>query len=185
MPSVVLGGVWGQPPPLDLEAEADLHTLLSVLADRQLHPLRARHLRRRHRRCPGAGSIPERHRRNGRAGPVADGAPALRPLCRAGLTVLVTARSQASSTRLKTLPTEYGYFAARIGTTGGDRLEINVVPPTHHLRLACDHCAAMVLSSGSHISTARSRHDAACSSRGSKASSTNSIDFARLASLRP
>ena len=25
---VVLGGIWGQPPPLDLDAEADLHTLL-------------------------------------------------------------------------------------------------------------------------------------------------------------
>src|ERR1019366_3503021 len=31
--SVVLGGLWGQPPPLDLDAEADLHT---VLADSQL-----------------------------------------------------------------------------------------------------------------------------------------------------
>ena len=26
---VVLGGIWGQPPPLDLDAEADLHTLLA------------------------------------------------------------------------------------------------------------------------------------------------------------
>jgi len=34
--SVVLGGLWGQPPPLDLDAEADLHTLLAVLAERQL-----------------------------------------------------------------------------------------------------------------------------------------------------
>ena len=33
---VVLGGVWGQPPPLDLDAEADLHTLLAVLAGRGL-----------------------------------------------------------------------------------------------------------------------------------------------------
>ena len=33
---VVLGSLWGTPPPLDLDAEADLHTLLGVLADRKL-----------------------------------------------------------------------------------------------------------------------------------------------------
>src|ERR1017187_10270244 len=33
---VILGGVWGQPPPLDLDAESDLHTLFQILAAREL-----------------------------------------------------------------------------------------------------------------------------------------------------
>ena len=33
---VVLGGIWGTPPALDLDAESDLQTLLQVLAERQL-----------------------------------------------------------------------------------------------------------------------------------------------------
>ena len=33
---VVLGGIWGQPPPLDLEAESDLQTLLIELAKREM-----------------------------------------------------------------------------------------------------------------------------------------------------
>ena len=32
----ILGGIWGHPPPLDLDAEADLHTLLAELAERKL-----------------------------------------------------------------------------------------------------------------------------------------------------
>ena len=39
---VVLGGIWGQPPPLDLDAEADLHTLLAELAERATASLRSR-----------------------------------------------------------------------------------------------------------------------------------------------
>ncbi len=82
---VVLGGIWGQPPPLDLDAEADLHTLLAVLGRPPTAPLRPRHLRRRHCRCPGAGRIPAGNWRHRRAGAVAHGSSALRPLRRAGL----------------------------------------------------------------------------------------------------
>jgi phosphoribosylformylglycinamidine synthase len=122
---VILGGIWGQPPPLDLDAEADLHTLLSVLAEREL--LRS-------------------------ARDISDGGIAV-ALAQAGFPKEIGATIEqeqslmvhplfglfaepASTMLLSTDPSQveqieefadqYGYFAARIGTTGGDRIEINV-----------------------------------------------------------
>jgi hypothetical protein len=51
---------------------------------REAAPLRPRHLRRRHRCCPGAGRISQGNRRHRRAGSVAHGSSALRPLRRTG-----------------------------------------------------------------------------------------------------
>jgi phosphoribosylformylglycinamidine synthase len=122
---VVLGGIWGQPPPLDLEAEADLHTLLSVLAERELLSS---------------------------ACDISDGGIAV-ALAQAAFPLEIGATVEqdqslmvhplfglfaepASTMLLSTEPSlvgqieefadRYGFFAARIGTTGGDRLEINV-----------------------------------------------------------
>jgi phosphoribosylformylglycinamidine synthase len=121
----VLGAVWGQPPPLDLEAEADLHTLLAVMADRRL--LRSA--------CDisdggiavalaqsaftlGIGAVVEQEQ-----------SLMVHPLfglfAEPASTLLVTTHPKHVST-IEKLAGEYSFYAARIGSTGGQTLEINV-----------------------------------------------------------
>ncbi|MDR3750161.1 MAG: phosphoribosylformylglycinamidine synthase subunit PurL [Terracidiphilus sp.] len=122
---VVLGGIWGQPPPLDLDAEADLHTLLAVLADRQL--LQSA--------CDVSdGGIAVALAQS--AFPLGIGAtveqdqslmvhPLFGLFAEPASTMLVSAQpSQVAA--IEELADEYGYFTTRIGVTGGDNLEISV-----------------------------------------------------------
>jgi phosphoribosylformylglycinamidine synthase II len=126
---VVLGGLWGTPPPIDLEAEADLHTLLQILSDRQL-VTSARDL------SDGgiAVALAQATFANG-IGARVDQEQSLMVHPLFGLfaepasTVFVT--TEPSQLRaIEELADEYGFFAARIGTTGGDRLEIAVYGDT-------------------------------------------------------
>ncbi|MGA9670969.1 MAG: phosphoribosylformylglycinamidine synthase subunit PurL [Terracidiphilus sp.] len=122
---VVLGGLWGRPPSLDLEAEADLHTLLVALADRQLLES-ARDL--------SDGGIATALAQA--AFPLGIGAsieqdqslmvhPLFGLFSEPASTMLVSAHpSQVSA--IEELADRYSFVAARIGTTGGDRLEISV-----------------------------------------------------------
>ena len=122
---VVLGGVWGQPPPLDLDAEADLHTLLAVLADRELlHS--ARDL------SDGGIAVALAQA----AFPLGIGAAIeqdqslmLHPLfglfAEPASTMLVSA-DPSQLDAIEELADRYNFYAARIGTTGGDRIEISV-----------------------------------------------------------
>jgi phosphoribosylformylglycinamidine synthase len=122
---VVLGGIWGQPPPLDLDAEADLHTLLAVLADRQL--LQSA--------CDVSdGGIAVALAQS--AFPLGIGAtveqdqslmvhPLFGLFAEPASTMLVSAHSSQVAA-IEELADEYGYFTTRIGVTGGDNLEINV-----------------------------------------------------------
>jgi len=121
----VLGGLWGQPPPLDLDAEADLHTLLAVLAARKL--------------LHSARDISD----GGIAVAVAQGAftnnigasveqdqslmahPLFGIFAEPASTMLVTAE-HSQVAKIEALAAEYSFFAARIGTTGGQRIEISV-----------------------------------------------------------
>jgi phosphoribosylformylglycinamidine synthase len=122
---VVLGGIWGQPPPLDLDAEADLHILLRVLADRQLI----------HSACDIAdGGIAVALAQAGFPKGIGatveqDQSLLLHPLfgffAEPASTVLLTAEPNRVSA-IEELADEYGYYAVRIGATGGDRLEVNV-----------------------------------------------------------
>ena len=123
--SVVLGGVWGQPPPLDLEAEADLHTLLGVLAGRQLL---------RSARSLSDGGLAVALAQSGF--PLGIGAtveqeqslmvyPLFGLFAEPASTLLVTASANQIG-EIEELADQYGYYAVRIGTTGGERLEINV-----------------------------------------------------------
>jgi phosphoribosylformylglycinamidine synthase subunit PurL len=126
---VVLGGLWGTPPPIDLEAEADLHTLLGVLADRQLISS-ARDL--------GDGGIAvalaQSAFRHGIGARVEqEQSLMVHPLFGlfaepASTVLLTTDASQLDA--VEELADEYGFFAARIGTTGGDRLELAVYKET-------------------------------------------------------
>jgi phosphoribosylformylglycinamidine synthase len=122
---VVLGGIWGQPPPLDLDAEADLHQLLFVLAEREL-------LRSASDVSDGGIAVALAQA----AFPKGIGATVeqeqslmVHPLFGlfaepATTMLLTTTPSQVSA--IETLAEEFGFFAARIGTTGGERLEISV-----------------------------------------------------------
>ena len=122
---VVLGGIWGQPPPLDLEAEADLHSLLIELARRELvHS--ARDL------ADGgiAVALAQAAFPNGiGAGIEQDESLLLHPLFGlfaepASTMLLSAAPSQISA--IEELAEHFSFHVARIGATGGDRLELSV-----------------------------------------------------------
>jgi phosphoribosylformylglycinamidine synthase len=122
---VILGGLWGTPPPLDLEAEADLHTLLQVLANKKLL---------RSARDISDGGIAVALAQAGfpkEIGATVEQEPSLMVHPLFGLfaepasTVLVTTHSSNVS-EIEALAGEYNFLAARIGTTGGQRLEITV-----------------------------------------------------------
>jgi phosphoribosylformylglycinamidine synthase len=122
---VVLGGIWGQPPPLDLDAEADLHTLLQVLADQEL-------LRSARDLSDGGIAVTLAQA----AFPLGIGAkveqeqalmahPLFGLFAEPASTMVVTAYPTKVDA-IEELASEYGYFVARIGTTGGEKLEISV-----------------------------------------------------------
>ncbi len=121
----VLGGVWGTPPPLSLEAEAGLHRLLAVLAARELvHSVRD----------ISDGGIAVALAQStfaNRIGARVEQDPSLMAHPLFGLfaepasTIVVTAATGDVS-EIEKLAGEHNFFAARIGTTGGDRLEIAV-----------------------------------------------------------
>ncbi len=121
----ILGELWGTPPPIDLDAEADLHTLLQVFADRRLL-----HSARDLSDGGIAVALAQAAFRNG-VGATIDQEKALMVHPLFGLfaepasTVFVTAdpKNQAA---IEELADEYSFFCARIGTTGGDRLEVFV-----------------------------------------------------------
>jgi phosphoribosylformylglycinamidine synthase subunit PurL len=122
---VLLGETWGTPPSLDLDAEADLHTLLQALADRRLI---------RSARDISDGGIAVSLAQA--AFPLMIGAtveqdPSLlaHPLFGlfaepASTVILTTAHENLS--RIEKLAGDYNFFASRIGTTGGAKLQINV-----------------------------------------------------------
>jgi phosphoribosylformylglycinamidine synthase subunit PurL len=122
---VVLGGLWGVPPTLDLEAETDLQTLLQVLAAQQLvHSARD----------ISDGGIAVALAQSGfplgiGATVEQDQAMLAHPLfglfAEPASNVLVSA-SPSNVAAIEELAATYGYYAARIGSTGGDRLEIGV-----------------------------------------------------------
>jgi phosphoribosylformylglycinamidine synthase len=122
---VVLGGTWGQPPSLDLAAEANLHKLLVALADSKLL-YSARDLSdggiavALAQACfpKGIGASAEQ-----------DQSLLVHPLfglfAEVASTMLITAHPDNVS-EITRQAGEYNFFAARIGTTGGLRLEISV-----------------------------------------------------------
>ncbi len=126
---VVLGGVWGQPPPLDLDAEADLHTLLSELANRELV----------HSACQiSDGGIAVALAQATFANHIGAKVeqeqelmvhPLFGLFAEPASTMIVTAAPNHISD-IEELAEHFSFRAARIGTTGGDRLEITVYGDT-------------------------------------------------------
>ena len=122
---VVLGGIWGHPPQLDLAAEARLHKLLGDLAYRK-HIHSARDL------SDGgiAVALAQAAFPNGIGATVEqDQSLLVHPLfgffAEPASTVIVSA-AHDRVTAIEKAAEDFGFFCARIGSTGGSRLEISV-----------------------------------------------------------
>ncbi len=121
----VLGGIWGRPPSLDLEAEADLHTLLEELAARKLL-CSARDISdggiavalAQAAFPKGIGATVEQD-------PSLMSHPLFGLFAEPASTVLVSTDA-SNVAEIEKLAGEFSFLAARIGTTGGKRLEISV-----------------------------------------------------------
>ena len=122
---VILGGTWGKPPALDLDAEAGLHKLLIALAaDKLIYS--ARDI------ADGGIAVALAQA----AFPLSIGAtveqdqsllahPLFGLFAEPASTILATAHLD-NIAAIESLAGEYNFLAARIGTTGGSRLEISV-----------------------------------------------------------
>jgi phosphoribosylformylglycinamidine synthase II len=126
---VVLGSLWGRPPALDLDAESDLHTLLAAFAQRKLLTSA----------CDiSDGGIAVALAQSAFAkgiGATVEQDPSLMAHPLFGLfaepasTVLITA-NPGNVSAIEKLAGEYSFLAARIGVTGGSRLEISAYGDT-------------------------------------------------------
>lgn len=122
---VVLGSVWGHPPALDLTAEADLHKLLGILADKKLLTS-ARDL------SDGGIAVALAESAFGHdIGASVEQEPSLmaNPLfgvfAEPATTVIVSTKA-ANISEIEKLASESNFFSARIGTTGGDKLQLSI-----------------------------------------------------------
>jgi phosphoribosylformylglycinamidine synthase II len=122
---VVLGTVWGNPPALDLEAEADLHTMLAAMAQRKL-------LRSARDISDGgiAAALAQAGFSRGIGAAVEqDQSLLIHPVwglfAEPASTILVTT-DPSNVSAIEELADEFSFFSVRIGSTGGDRLEISV-----------------------------------------------------------
>ncbi|MGB8031776.1 MAG: phosphoribosylformylglycinamidine synthase subunit PurL [Terracidiphilus sp.] len=122
---VILGSLWGAPPALDLEAEAELHKLLSDLAWRKLI-ISARDI------SDGGIAVAlaqAAFTRGIGASVEQDSSLLAHPLF--GLfaepaSTIIVSTHPSNISGIEKLAAEHGFLSARIGTTGGSRLEISV-----------------------------------------------------------
>jgi phosphoribosylformylglycinamidine synthase len=121
----LLGKIWGKPPELDIDAEADLHALLQSLANRKLI-----HSARDVSDGGIAIALAQSALRT-TIGATLDQDPSLLAHPLFGLfaepasTVILTAANENFS-KIEKLAADFNFLAARIGTTGGKDLQINV-----------------------------------------------------------
>jgi phosphoribosylformylglycinamidine synthase len=122
---VVLNSLWGTPPALDLDAESDLHTLLVELSKHRL-VASARDISdggiavaaAQATFANGIGATIEQDRS-------LMAHPLFGLFAEPASTVLVSTHSSKVA-RVEKMANDLGFFVARIGTTGGQRLEISV-----------------------------------------------------------
>jgi phosphoribosylformylglycinamidine synthase len=121
----VLGMVWGTPPPLDLDAEADLHILLEELARRRL-------LRSARDISDGGVAVAAAQAtfRNG-VGATIDQDPSLMTHPLFGLfaepaSTLLLSTHPSNVSEIERLAGKFSFLVARIGETGGRLLEISI-----------------------------------------------------------
>ena len=121
----VLGCLWGAPPALDLDAEADLHNMLAVLAWRKL-------IRSARDISDGgiAVALAQAAFTKG-IGATIEQDPSLLAHPLFGLfaepasTILITT-DPSNLSEIDAMANQYNFLSARIGTTGGNRLEVLV-----------------------------------------------------------
>lgn len=122
---VVLGSVWGKPPQLDLEAEHDLHELLAAMADKRLihsaRDLSDGGLAVALAQAAFANSIGAKVEQD----PSLLVHPLFGLFAEPATTMILTA-APGNIGAIEELATESEFLVARIGTTGGNRLEISV-----------------------------------------------------------
>jgi len=122
---VVLGSIWGQPPPLDLEAEADLHTLLIQLGNRELLSS-ARDI------SDGGIAVALAQAAFSKGvGATVEQEPVLMIHPLFGLfaepaSIMVVSADPGQVSAIEELAEHFSFNVARIGKTGGDRLDISV-----------------------------------------------------------
>jgi phosphoribosylformylglycinamidine synthase II len=121
----VLNALWGTPPALDLEAEADLHSMLIQMANRELM-----HSARDVSDGGIAVALAQAAFANNVGARVEqEQALMVHPLfglfAEPASTVLVSADPQRVS-EIEEIASQFNFNIAKIGTTGGDRLEISV-----------------------------------------------------------
>ncbi len=123
--NVVLGSLWGTPPALDLEAEASLHKLLADLAEQGML---------RSARDVSDGGIAVALAQSGFSSGIGatveqDESMLAHPLwglfSEPASTILVTT-DPSNVSAIEGLAAKYNFLTARIGATGGNRLEISV-----------------------------------------------------------
>jgi phosphoribosylformylglycinamidine synthase len=122
---VVFGSLWGTPPALDLDAEADLHNLLAVLAWRKL-------IRSARDIADGGIAVALAQATFAKnIGATIEQDPSLLAHPLFGLfaepasTIIVTT-DHSNLAEIDAMATQYNFFSARIGSTGGSRFEILV-----------------------------------------------------------
>jgi phosphoribosylformylglycinamidine synthase len=122
---VVLGALWGTPPPLDLDAEADLHTLLAELAKGKL-------IRSARDISDGGIAVSLAQACFARGiGAAVEQDPSLmiHPLfgvfAEPASTMLISA-DPSRVAAIEKMAEHFNFNAARIGTTGGNRLQLSV-----------------------------------------------------------
>ena len=126
---VIFGAIWGKPPALDLEAEADLHTFLSVLSNRKLVTSA----------CDlsdgGIAVALAQSSFTHSIGATVEQDPSLTAHPLFGLfaepasTLLLTTHPNRVA-EIEKIAAEYSLLVARIGTTGSSNLEISVYGDT-------------------------------------------------------
>ncbi len=122
---VVLSGLWGRPPALDLDAEASLHDLLAVLAWRKL-------IRSARDLSDGGltvalaqAAFPKGIGATVEQDPSLLAHPLFGLFAEPASTILVTT-GPGNLSEIDAMAGQHNFFSARIGTTGGQRLEISV-----------------------------------------------------------
>jgi phosphoribosylformylglycinamidine synthase subunit PurL len=122
---VVLGALWGTPPPLDLDAESDLHTLLAELAKSRL-------IRSARDISDGgiAVALAQASFANGIGATVEqDQSLMIHPLfglfAEPASTMLISA-DPGKVSAIEKMAEHFNFNVARIGNTGGERLQISV-----------------------------------------------------------
>jgi phosphoribosylformylglycinamidine synthase len=121
----ILGALWGTPPPLDLDAESDLQELLTALASRKL-------IRSARDISDGGIAVALAQASFDKGiGAKIEQEPSLmtHPLfgvfAEPASTVLLSTVHENIS-EIEKLANKFSFFCARIGTTGGNRLEVSV-----------------------------------------------------------